>query len=208
MRIFHYDMVLSEPYHFDCNPDIHNYNGIRDAEAVKWPGMRMIVEECGDIEKFYASFEYRRVDNAHPKFERQMLTVLRGGLPEWKLESVDIDNHELHLGFMNETLFDKYASKCRAIEAWNRAHPHFRRYAPPPFYAESAISYKPDIGAKIRFELDNPVSGNTEVTIVSFFQDWNNSVTEFDGNKVRTFTFQHEESLNQYPISVKEWMIQ
>lgn len=114
MRIIHYNMILSKPYRIGCNPDIHNCNGIQAAEAIKWPGMRMVVEDCEDIEKFYASFGYSRVDNAHPKFERQMKQVLRGDLPEWKPATVSVDNRQLWLGFRNEALFDEYSRKCQA----------------------------------------------------------------------------------------------
>ena len=208
MRAIHYDMILSEPYHIGCNPNIHNFGNIQDTEAIKWPGMRMIVEDCDNIEKFYASFEYIRVDGVRPKFEQQMTQVLRGDLPEWKLAAVDVDSHELWLRFRNEALFGKYSRKCQAVNAWNNAHPQRYRCIPPQFYAESAMSYEPDIGARLRFELDDPVSGNTEVTIVSFRREQENSVIEFDGNKGRKFTFRHKSVLGRpYSVRVEEWMI-
>lgn len=209
MRTIHYNMVLSEPYRIGCNPDIHNFNGggIQAAEAIKWPGMRMIVEDCEDIEKFYASFEYIRVDGARPKFERQMTQVLRGNLPEWKLATVRVDNCQLWLGFRNEALFDKYSRKRQDVDTWNKAHPRLRRCTPPQFYSESVMSYEPGVGAKLRFELDSPIDGSTEVIIVSFGQGLENYVIEFDGNKGRQFTFHYENSLNQYPVEVEEWMI-
>lgn len=208
MRTIQYDMILSEPYRINRIPDIRDHDGIPSAEAIKLPGMRMIVEECEDLEKFFASFDYCCVDNFHPKFERQMLEVLRGELPEWDLDSVWVDNCQLWLSFMNKALFDKYSSKLQDIKAWNASCPRrLTRFSPPPFYSETAISYNPDVGAKLRFEFDNPVSGNTEVTIVSFFREWENSVIEFDGNKCRSFTFGRESSLHQYPVSVKEWML-
>ena len=71
MRTIQYDMILSEPYRIDRIPDIRNHDGIPSAEAIKLPGMRMIVEECEDLEKFFANFDYCCVDNFHPKFERQ-----------------------------------------------------------------------------------------------------------------------------------------
>lgn len=208
MRTIHYDMILSEPYRIGCNPDIHNFSDIREAEAIKWAGMRMIAEDCEDIEKFYASFEYSCVDDIHPKFERQMKQVLRGELPEWKLTSVDIDNRELRLGFKNEALFEKYSRKCRAVKAWNEAHPRHYKATPPPFYAESAFSCKPDVGAKLRFELDNPIDGSIAITIVSFCRGYENEVIEFDGNKGRAFTFRcGRHPINQYPVKVEEWMV-
>ncbi len=210
MRTIHYDMILRASYHIGCNPDVHNIreDGIEAAEAIKWPGMRMIVEDCKDIEKFYASFEYVCVDGARPKFERQMVQVLRGELPEWKLTTVKVDNDELRLSFQNEGLYEKYARKCQDINAWNKAHPRFRRCVPPPFYFESAASYRPSVGAKLRFELDSPIDGSTEVTIVSFRRGDESSVIEFDGNKGRKFTFQWgRHPINQYPVRVMEWMI-
>lgn len=207
MRVIHYDMVLNKPYHIGCNPDMRNFRDIQEAEAIKWPGMRMIVEDCKDIEQFYANFRYNCVDNMHPKFERQMKQVLCGDLPEWKLVTVDVDNRQLRLGFKNETLFDEYSRKCKAIKAWNEAHPRLCKVTPLPFYAESVISYRPDVGAKLRFELDNPIDGSTEITIVSFGRGWGNKIIEFDGNKGRTFTFRRENAPNQYPVSVEEWMI-
>lgn len=208
MRAIHYDMILSRPYYIGCNPDIRNFNGIQETESIKWPGMRMIVEDCDDIEKFFASFRYDCVDNMHPKFERQIAHVLQGNLPEWKLMSVDVSDAELRLGFMNEVLFEKYFSRCQAVKVWNGAHPRYQKVTPPPFYAESAISYKPDVGAKLRLELDNPVDGSTEITIISFCQGWENSVIELSENKGRSFTFQcGRHPINQYPVKVREWMI-
>lgn len=209
MRTIHYGVILSRPYLIDCNPDIHNYDGIRDAEAVKLPGIRMIVEECKDPEKFFASFEYSCVDNFHPKFERQMLKVLHGELPEWKLTTVKVDSFTLQLGFMNETLFSKYANKCKAVETWNKTHTGYsRRFSPPPFYTESVYSYRPNVGAKLCFEVDNPVNKDTEITIVSFCQEYANRIIEFGGDRGRELTFRYEGvSLNQHPVSVKEWAI-
>lgn len=209
MRIIHYDMTLSKPYHIGCNPDIHNFGNIQDAETTKWPGIRMIVEDCDDIERFFASFEYVCVDNVHPKFERQITQVLHGDLSEWKLSTVDVDHRELHLGFRNEVLFDKYSCKCQDVETWNKANPRcYKRFPPLPFYSESAISREPDVGAKLRFELDNPMGGGTEVTIVSFCRESENYVIEFDGNKGRRFTFKcGRHPVNQYPVKVQEWMI-
>lgn len=42
MRIIHYDMILSEPYYIGCNPDIRNFIGVQEPEAIKWPGMKLI----------------------------------------------------------------------------------------------------------------------------------------------------------------------
>lgn len=208
MRTIQYDMILSKPYRIDRIPDIRDCDGIPSAKAIKLPGIRMIVEECKDLEKFFASFDYCCVGNFHPKFERQMRGVLRGELLEWELDSVWVDDCQLWLSFMNKALFDKYSSKLQDIKAWNASCPRFlRRFSPPPFYSETVFSYKPDVGAKLRFEFDNPVSGNTEVTVVSFFRRWGNSVIEFDGNKCRSFTFGRKSSLQQYPVRVKEWML-
>ena len=120
MRAIQYDMTLCQPYYIHCNPDIHNIDGVQASEAIKWPGMRMVVEDCEDTEAFFASFEYIRVDNEYPKFEKQRLQILRGEAPDWKLTSVEVDEDQLHLGFKNEKLFEKYLRRCQELKARNR----------------------------------------------------------------------------------------
>lgn len=201
MRTIQYNMTLNDSYHIGCNPDVHNCWGIRDEEAIKWLGIRMIVEDCADIEAFYTSFEYIRVDSEHPRFEQQRRPILRGDVPGWKLTSVDVNKDELHLGFKNEKLFEKYLRRCQEVKT--KCH-----YASPPhFYSEYLISRQPDVGAKLRFEVDNP-DGSTSLTFVSFYRDgYHITVTEFDGNKGREFSFLHEGSCDEHPVEVTEWML-
>lgn len=201
MRTIQYDLTLCQPYCIHCNPDIYNIDGIQAPEAIKWPGMRMTVEECADVEAFFTSFEYIRVDNEYPKFEKQRLQILRGEMPDWKLTSVEVDSDHLHLGFKNEKLFEKYFHRCQELKTRNRYT------SPPPFYGEYLTSFRPNVGAKLRFEVDDP-DGSTSVTIVSFYcNDCHITVTEFDGNKRREFNFFHEGTLNKHPVKVTEWML-
>ncbi len=202
MRGIQYDMTLCQPYYIHCNPDIHNIDAVQASEAIKWPGMRMVVEDCEDVDAFFASLKYIRVDNEYPKFEKQRLQILRGEMPDWKLTSVEVDEDQLHLGFKNEKLFEKYLRRCQELKARNS-------YASPPaFYSGYLTSYRPDVGAKLRFEVDNP-DGSTAVTFVSFYRDgYHITVTEFDGNKRREFNFLHEGvALNKHPVKVTEWML-
>lgn len=110
MRSICYDMVLKEPYHITNIPG--NTHLISMGDRVTIPGIRMIVEDCEDLEKFYGSFEYIRVDNARPKFERQLTQILRNRETTWKLADVVIGSHALRLSFHNEILLGKYRDRC------------------------------------------------------------------------------------------------
>lgn len=213
MRSIHYNMILSGPYHIDCGYNIFRYNPVRESESIKCPGIRMIIEETdADDEAFYETFCYEdESKHRRPKTEQQIWQALCGEPSEWKLATVDIGSFWLMLGFTNERLFDKYIDKRRKCEEWNDLHWRNRKTNPPCFYYERLQTWGCGIEARLRFEVDNPTTNQTSITVVSFRQEQKNTVIEFEGNRARTFTFKRVECESdkypEYPVSVEEWMI-
>lgn len=77
----------------------------------------------------------------------------------------------------------------------------------PQFYSASVLSWKPNVGAKLRFEVDNPADPSTSITFVTFYEDGHSSVvTEYEGNKKRCFRFTPGAGPDSYPVEVEEWI--
>lgn len=195
MRRVVYHATLSEPYTISNIPSISALTNMGEEERIKCPGIRMIVEDCQDIDQFYGSFRYIAIDGSRPKFARQFPRVLRGEDLSWKLTNVDIDCSEIRLVFKNEQLFKKFCDRKARCN-----------FSPPAFYSEMIESYRPNTGARIRFDVSSPHGAPPTQYVVEFWKSWKTSVTEFDGDKRRTFTFHLGEGLYKYPVEITEWM--
>lgn len=200
MRIIQYDVTLHGDYTISSNYNLHaNKSRGYTLERIQRPGIHMIIEHCDDLDKLCAAFRYDRVDGIYPKFERQIPQILCGNEPTWKLDCVRFGGGNLRLNFINETLYEKYLTRCEA-----HAYPY-------EFFTETAIldSYESvwhEIATELRFEVDNPSDGSMSVILISFGSREPIRITEFDGNKKRYFDFQHNLSFTEDIYRVTEWM--
>lgn len=184
MRSIHYNISLDEHYTI-TNCPVCDQDGYADDGSegdVRQPGIRLTFEQSDGLDQFIDDFDVAEIDGTDPYFRQHWREILRGEDPSWKLARVQIDYNFLWLEFYNEALYD---ADCTHMEQGDMAD--------DMSYYIAAIAQEWGHGGmtrvKMRFEVGDPDGSGISTTLVKMGGPGTTYVTEFDGNKKRTFEF-------------------
>ena len=202
MRILEYQMQMTGFYH------LTNYPLAEDSEdlgSATRPGIRLIVEQCNDLEDLVEGFSCMDADE-EKEFGPIKREVLLGESKDWVLTTVDVRGPAIWLLYSNPE-YTRQATARRecvhqgeTIDEESRPHDLFRL----------ELLFYPNDGATLRFVTPrNDGSGDADTTLVQIPSNPKESlvVTEFDGHKRRELTFlgNYSPEGDEY-IWVKEFM--
>ena len=204
MRILAYKIQMTGHYH------LTNYPLAEDSEdlgSATRPGIRLIVEQCNDLEALVEGFSCTDVDD-EKEFGPIKREVLLGESKDWILTAVDVCGPAIWLSYSNP----EYARQATARrERIHQGETVDEEPLPQDLFILELLSY-PNGGATLRFVTPrNDGSDYADTTLVQIPSSSKGSLvaTEFDvgGHKRRELTFLDDYSpeLDEY-VWVKEFM--
>lgn len=174
------------------------YNPDSDSN-IKNPGIKMTVEKCDDLEKFYELFCDVHVGAASKdnSFLEHRDDILRGKDTSWKLVNVYIKSHRLTFGYLNTALYKQFdfyeaAERSKAKLEYSEDFSCWNRELFPSYYSQIEWCGYNFPETDLRFETFTSEGAKTNDIYVYICSNGHISLTEIGGNKERQFDFQNE----------------
>lgn len=176
--------IWSEDNYIFSNTNIADTEYLSPLEEgdAKEPGIKITVERCTNLKKFYSGFEYLVCDKENPSFQGHYEQVLHDESNAWKIGAVKIGHRFLYMDFFNEELYHAYYAGVM-----DEDNVHDEKM---PYYHESVIYQFPSdekehFSVKLRFAIEHSDNSAPEVILVSFSNSGPTTITEIGDNKRR-----------------------
>lgn len=174
MKELMHNVIVSNDYEYlFSNADLSSESP-EDGNA-RNSGIKMVIEECRNPEKFFSCFHYEVCDEENPDFQENWQAALRGESTFWKLTATKISHRYMWMTFQNEELYRIHNKGVQEVGA--------------PYYLENVVFvWEGTSGeyAKLRFELEHPDDVNPEAIRTYFSTTAYTQITELAFDKHRT----------------------
>lgn len=205
MRQIEYKLNMPGRYDITNGFGIDDPNDTEKYEAFGLPGIRMTVDKSNDIESFFSCFSpvdsYSDFDESdwHANWQK----ALRGESDAWRLVAIHVRHGYMQMDFLNKGLYDV----CQQM-----GRDGYEDDVRPEYHGKAAWCIRNSAGkdirpyAYLRFEL--PGDGAVPETYLVCLSSCSvTTVTEFEGQKKRVFTFNENTPSGQVgTVSVLEIM--
>ena len=205
MRVIEYELKMYGQYVITNYPEKSDLISTDSYGHIDFPGIKMFIKESKNYEKFFSYFNLEPdLNENNADWMSNWQKAIRGESMLWKLTFVRISRNYMWMNYCNEALYR--TNKLMNKEGHGDCAPEYRGSV--SWYIGNSEQIERDsIDTVLRFEVPHQNNSAVDVYLALVGLPSITRVSEFDGNKKRTFIFGKRSNMYRIsPVTVTEYM--